>query len=108
MIPDRPPTRDRDPENTAERAQSDGGDEVGFDEGAMYVVVRKAVEDAILGVIGTLLLVGVAFALGWIGIAIAGGAESPHGTAVGVIVGLIGIYIGAATLGIIPPLGEWF
>jgi len=94
--------------NSETRGVTDGGSETGFDEGALYVVIRKAVEDAILGVIGTLLLVGLAFALLWSGMVIAGWLESPFGTAFGVIVSLLELYIGAAALEIIPPIADWF
>lgn len=87
---------------------TDGGSETGFDEGALYVVIRKAIEDAILGVIGTLLLVDLAFVLLWLGIVITGWLESRPGTAFGAIVSLLGLYIGAAALEIIPPIADWF
>lgn len=90
------------PENEAKRRAPDG-----LNEQELYAVIRKAVEDAILGVIGTLLLLGVALALIWAGIAIAF-----SGTTVGLVAGIVaigcGIYLGAATLGFIPPIQEWF
>ena len=84
----------------------------GFDEAALYVVVRDAVKDALLDVIGTLLLVGIAFVL-----VLAGGQAlfasaaqyggSPVGTAVGVGLIVAGLYIAAATLEVVPPIREW-
>lgn len=84
--------------------------EVSIDEGALYVVVRKAVEDAVLGVIGTLLLVGLGLVLVWIGAAMALGARSggPVPAVVGLAIGLIGLYIAAASLELVPPIREWF
>ncbi|WP_313692645.1 hypothetical protein [Halorarum halobium] len=88
---------------------TDGGDAgPGFDEAALYLVVREAVEDAILGVLGTLLLVGVAFVLIWAGVVSAMSAGAPVGYAVGGAIALLGFYIAAATLEVIPPVRDWF
>jgi len=83
--------------------------EVRIDEGALYVVVRKAVEDAMLGVIGTLLLVGVALVLVWVGgaIAISAGVGQPLAALLGVAIAAVGLYFAAATLELIPPVREW-
>ncbi|WEL27382.1 putative membrane protein (plasmid) [Haloferax volcanii] len=45
--------------------KTDGGDlsDPGFDKAALYTVVRDAVKDALLDVIGTVLLLGIAFVL---------------------------------------------
>ena len=85
--------------------------EVTVDEGALYVVVRKAVEDAVLGVIGTLLLVGLALVLIWIGGAMALGSGREMGPVpilLGTAIALVGLYVAAATLEVIPPIREWF
>ena len=82
-----------------------------LDEGALYVVVRKAVEDAILGVIGTLLLVGLALVLVWVGVAMALSSDPTAGVVplvAGVAIALVGLYVAAATLEVIPPIREWF
>lgn len=80
---------------------------VEFDEVRLYGVVRKAVEDAILGVIGTLLLLGVAFVLIGIGFSTAARIGSPTGIAVGTVVVLFGLYLVAATLELIPSVWDW-
>lgn len=82
---------------------------VQLDEGALYVVVRKAVEDALLGVIGTLLLVGVALVLVWVGgaIVVSAGLGQPLAVLLGLGIALVGLYFAAATLELIPPLREW-
>ncbi|UPV73427.1 hypothetical protein M0R89_12845 [Halorussus limi] len=95
----------RDPEETAE---PDGGEEIGFDEAALHGVVRDAVEDAILGVIGTVLLTGVALVVTWTGIMLATQSVSVAGTGLGIVVTAFGLYVGAATLGVVPPAREWF
>lgn len=84
--------------------------EVSIDEGALYVVVRKAVEDAVFGVIGTLLLVGLGFVLVWIGGAMAFGARGggPVPIVAGVAIALVGLYVAAASLEVVPPVREWF
>jgi hypothetical protein len=105
MVPapnDTPP----DPERQA-RSWADGGESAGFDETALYTVVRAAVKDALLDVIGTLLLVGIAFVL----VAAGGQAVVASGSvgtaALGLLVAGFGLYLAAATLEIVPPVREW-
>lgn len=93
--------------------EGDAADEplaVSIDEGALYVVVREAVEDAALGVIGTLLLVGVALVLVWVGGAMAfnAGGRQPVAAVAGLAIALIGIYLAASSLEVVPPIHEWF
>ena len=97
----------RPPEDADDPPKTDGAG-AGFDEAALYGVVRKAVEDAILGVIGTLLLVGIAAVFVWTGVAVAAQATGPVGAALGGVAVLFGLYLGAATLGVVPPAREWF
>ena len=85
--------------------------EVAIDEAALYYVIRRAVEDAILGVIGTLLLVGLGLVLVWIGGAMALSADPETGVlplVFGGAIALVGLYVAAATLRIVPPIREWF
>lgn len=87
--------------------ETDGGPLPGFDEAVLYRVVRAAVKDALLDVVGTLLLVGVAFVL-----VVAGGqavvaSDSTAWTALGLAVALGGVYLAAATLEVIPSVREW-
>ncbi|MFB6353283.1 MAG: hypothetical protein ABEJ92_04285 [Halobacteriales archaeon] len=88
-------------------AGTDGRLDPGFDEVALYGVVRKAVEDAILGAVGTILLVGVAFVLVVVGATAAFRTPSPAGVASGVGVSLLGLYLASSTLGLVPPMREW-
>lgn len=81
-----------------------------IDEELLYVIIREAVEDALLGVIGTLLLVGIGFILIWVGLI---ALVSPEGAdplrrAIGVTLVAVGFYLAAATLQVIPPVREWF
>lgn len=80
----------------------------GFDEAALYTVVRDAVKDALLDVIGTLLLLGIAFVLVIVGIQAVFSSISLGTVAVGIGVAAFGVYLAAATLEIIPPIREWF
>lgn len=83
------------------------GPSPGFDEAALYTVVRDAVKDALLDVIGTVLLVGISFVL------VVAGVQSMLSSslatvALGTGITAIGGYIAAATLEIIPPIRNWF
>ena len=86
---------------------SDGGTDPGFDEARLYNVVRAAMKDAMLDVIGTLLLVGLSFALVAMGGQVLLQADAVTSGAVGGVLVLVGLYIAAATLELIPPVREW-
>lgn len=86
---------------------TDGGVPAGFDEDRMYVAVRAAVEDALLGAIGTVLLVGVGLLIVWIGFAAVLSFQTWQALLLGGAVIAIGLYIAATTLGIIPPIRDW-
>lgn len=88
--------------------RTDGGTDAGFDEGALYLVVRRAVEDALLGVIGTLLLVGTALVVVAVGVSVAVQSRNVPSVVLGAGVALFGVYLAAATLGVIPPLRQWY
>ena len=88
----------------------DSTDDTGFDEQALYRVVRSAVEDAILGVLGTLLLLGIAAFFAWLGGAMLVSAASTGVTpnlGFGILFLSFGLYLGAATLDLVPSFGEW-
>jgi len=89
-------------------AVGDGGVDPGFDEAAMYVVVRDAVEDAILGVLGTLMLLGIAFVAVWAGGAAIVRSQTPVSITFGVLAIAFGFYLAASSLGVVPPAREWF
>ena len=75
----------------------------------MYVVVRKAVEDAILSILGKLVLAVMAFILVWFGmfVAVASYGSNPLQAVAGVFVVLVGLYFAATALDVIPPLNRW-
>ena len=89
------------------RAQEpDGGQEFGFDEQALYVVVRKAVEDALLGVIGTLVAVLVGFSLAWFGMAVAASGQSTAAFVGGIVVTGVGLTLAASAVGLGPSIWD--
>ena len=107
MIPDSNRTQNDDSNDVPPELESDGGSASGFDEAALFTVIRAAVKDALLDVIETLLLVGIAFVL-----VVAGGqalisSSSPIGAAIGGLLVLVGVYLAAATLEIISPIRDW-
>lgn len=89
------------------RGDSDDGSGQGFDEVALYRVIHAAVKDALLDVIGTLLLVGVAFVIVVIGAQVLLSSTTTLSIVAGA--GLVGggLYLAAATLEIIPPFRAW-
>jgi len=96
---------------TGDRASGDcpvGDGGVGFDEAAMYRVGREAVEDAILGVLGTLVLVGIGFVAVWVGGTALVHSQTPPSMAFGVLAIAFGFYLAASALGVVPPACEWF
>ncbi|MEA1930147.1 MAG: hypothetical protein U9O06_01150 [Euryarchaeota archaeon] len=85
-------------------------DDTGVDEQALYRVVRSAVEDAILGVLGTLLLLAIAAFFLWLGGAMLVSAVEAGLTlnlGYGIVFLAFGLYLGARTLDLVPPLREW-
>lgn len=108
MVPD---SGRQDPDDGDPRSSERGGDAAAhsdLDEAQLYAVVRDAVEDALLSVIGTLLLLGIAFVLVLAGGQVLFRTPSPVGVAVGVGVAAVGVYLAAATLELIPPIRDWF
>lgn len=91
--------------------RSDGGDvPVGdLTSEEFYRVVRSAVEDAFLGVIGTVLLVGIGFFLFVTGVTATvrvGSAEAPVVAVLGVGLALLGVYVAAAALDYAPSVED--
>lgn len=91
--------------NAQRPTETDGSEpfDPGFDEAALYRVVRAAVKDALLDVIGTVLLLGIAFVLVIAGIQAVFSSISLVTVAIGIGVVAVGVSLAAATLEIIPP-----
>lgn len=70
-------------------------------------MVREAVKDALLDVIGTVLLLGIAFVLVIAGLQAVFSSISLGTVAVSIGVTAVGICLAAATLEIIPPIRAW-
>lgn len=98
-----------DPDSPASdsRAQVDEEAGPGFDEAALYGVIHAAVKDALLDVIGTLLLVGIAFVIVLVGGQLLLASGTPLSIVAGVGLVVWGLYLGAATLEVVPPVRAW-
>jgi len=110
MVPGRPNESDADTDSPG--VTPDGGADPGFDEATLYVVVRDAVTDALLDVIGTVLLVGIAFVLVVAGgqalvASLTTGARTPAVVVGSVVVIAVGLCAAAATLEVVPSIREW-
>ena len=79
----------------------------GFDEDRLYAVVHRAVEDAVLGAIGTVIFVLIAVGLVWVGIAVIAANPTPLGVVFGGVAVVAGVYLAASSLEVIPPIREW-
>lgn len=85
-------------------------DTLDIDRGELYLIINKAVEDAILGALGTILLVGVSIVLIWFGMIVTVSAyDSSILRAIGgVVVTLLGLYFAGSTLELIPSITDLF
>ncbi len=99
MAPDREPVAD------GPQLESDGPT---IDRAELYLIINRAVEDAILGALGTLLLVVVSLVLVWFGIMITISASdaSVLGALGGALVTLVGLYFAGTALDLIPSLSD--
>lgn len=79
----------------------------GFDEDRLYAVVHRAVEDAVLGAIGTVIFVLIAVGLVWVGIAVVAANPTPLGIVFGGVAIVAGFYLAASSLEVIPPIRAW-
>jgi hypothetical protein len=98
-------------DGTDQPRETDGGP--GFDQEALYRTVQAAVEDAILGAIGTVLLVGVGTVIGFVGLSVLLRTLTESGfsipvLAAGVWLLAIGVYVVGSTLGVVQPVRDWF
>lgn len=90
-------------------AKSDRTDEVDATIAGqeLYTVIRKAIEDAMLHVLGTLVLVGIATILVLAGGYVFLAGTDPAGALGGIALILIGFYIGGVSLDVVPPVDDW-
>ena len=80
----------------------------GFDEDRLYEVVAQAVEDAVISAIWTVIMVGIAVALVWVGIAVVVANPTPLGLIFGAITILAGFYVAGTRLDVIAPVRSWW
>ncbi|WP_255190869.1 hypothetical protein [Natronobeatus ordinarius] len=99
---------DSDLDRSAEPDRTDGGYDVGLDEQELYLVVRTAVKDAMLDVVGTLVLLGFALGLVWIGGWMAIDGDSTGFVAAGGAFVVAGALLAAVALELLPPIRDWF
>jgi len=92
--------------DVSEHPVSDGG-HPGIDEDELYAVVHDAVEDAILGVVGTLLLLAVGFVLFLSGVGALFDTESTAALGLGLTPALVGLGLFLGTLRNVLSAGEW-
>lgn len=74
----------------------------------LYIVIRKAIEDAMLHVIGTIVVILIALSIVGAGAAVFWNGPDPAGPVIGSVVILFGFYLAAVTLGVIRPIRDWF
>lgn len=82
--------------------ETDGGVDVRIDQTELYDVVHAAVRDALLDILGTVLLLGFALLFVAMGVQVLFIASSMGGATVGVGIFLLGFVLAAAALDIRP------
>jgi hypothetical protein len=106
MVPD-PESGGNDDADDAQPTLEAGSVAPGIDETALFTLVRDAVKDALLDVIGMLLLLGLASVLVLVGAQLFFSSISQLGGAVGGALVAVGLYLAVTTLEIVPPIREW-
>ncbi|WP_135366352.1 hypothetical protein [Halosimplex halophilum] len=96
-----------DPDAGSGPVVSDGGSAAEIDEERLYEIVHDAVEDAVLGVVGTLLLLGIGFVFLVSGATAVVGATSTAEFGVGLTVLLVGLVVFVTTLRGVLPVRRW-
>jgi hypothetical protein len=107
MVPGPDTSDDDTPDDAQPTVEGDGGIAPGIDEAALFRLIRDAVKDALLDVIGTLLLLGLASVLVLVGVQLFFSSLSQLGVAIGGVLVIVGLYLAAATLEIVPPIRDW-
>lgn len=86
---------------------TDGGMVRDLDQAGLYKIIQAAVKDAILDVIGTILLVVIAFVLVLSGSQVILSSTVPFASLVGLSLVLVGLYLAGTTLEVIPAARDW-
>ncbi|AUG48245.1 hypothetical protein BVU17_12200 [Haloarcula taiwanensis] len=101
-----PSPADDDSADTPAHPRATDGSVATLSEEELYAIVRVATEDAVLGALGTLMLVGIGIVLAAWGAALLRSA-TPLPAAIGVVLVLFGAYLALSSLRMIPPVREW-
>ena len=78
-----------------------------LDQTGLYRIIQAAVKDALLDVIGTVLLVVIAFVLVLTGAQVILSSTVPFASVIGLSLVLIGLYLAGTTLEVIPSARDW-
>ncbi|WP_248903458.1 hypothetical protein [Halocatena marina] len=84
--------------------EPDGGGTIGINQRELYIVVRTAVKDALMDVLGTVLLLGFALLFVSIGAQRLFDASSTGGSALGGSIVILGFVLAGAALDLIPSI----
>lgn len=74
----------------------------------LYTVIQAAVKDALLDVIGTVLLVAIAFVVVLVGGQVLLSSSTLFAPVIGLSLVVFGVYLAGATLEVIPPVRDWW
>lgn len=94
-----------DVDNSNEK-KPDGGRTIGINQRELYIVVRTAVKDALMDVLGTVFLLGFALLFVSIGAQRIFDASSTTGSALGGSIVILGFVLAGAALDLIPSIRE--
>ncbi|EMA33593.1 hypothetical protein [Haloarcula japonica] len=98
---------DDGPSDTSTDPPATDGSAAALSEEELYAIVRVAAEDAVLGALGTLMLVGIGIVLIATGASTLLADVTPVSLLVSVVFIGFGVYLTASSLGVIPPAREW-
>ena len=99
---------DDDPVDTSTDPPATDGTVAALSEEELYAIVRVAAEDAVLGALGTLMLVGIGIVLIATGVSALLADVTLISLLVSAVFIVFGGYLIASNLGVIPPARELF
>ena len=106
MVPSPPPSESSN--NPAESTSTiNGGMVRDLNQNELYRIIQAAVKDALLDVIGTILLVVIAFVLVLTGAQVILSSIVPFASVIGIALVVAGLYLAGSSLEVIPPVRDW-
>jgi uncharacterized Tic20 family protein len=78
-----------------------------LNQNELYRIIQAAVKDALLDVIGTILLVVIAFVLVLTGAQVILSSIVPFASVIGIALVVAGLYLAGSSLEVIPPVRDW-